>query len=85
MHWFKVQKPVQWNLSTSDAQHFRLDQLPLTIEQLDLDGASHPRFAPLRRGIAQRYGVAPDNVVTANGTSMANFLAMSCPLFRGRD
>jgi aspartate/methionine/tyrosine aminotransferase len=77
MHWFKVQAPVRFDLSASDAKHFRLDQFPLAIDQLDLDGASHPRYAPLRQAIAQRYGVSPENVVTSNGTSMANFLAMA--------
>jgi hypothetical protein len=77
MHWFKVQKPVRFNLAASDALHFRLDQLPLTLDQLDLDGASHPRYAPLRQAIARRYGVGVENVVMANGTSMANFLAMA--------
>lgn len=77
MHWFKVQAPVRYSLSSSEVPHFRLDRLPLTIADLDLDGASHPRYAPLREAIANRYGVDPDRVVTANGTSMANFLAMA--------
>ena len=58
MHWFKVQKPVRYSLSSSDVTHFRLDRLPLTIADLDLDGASHFRFTPLRRAIGERYGVA---------------------------
>jgi hypothetical protein len=77
MHWFKIQAPVRYSLSSSEVPHFRLDRLPLTISDLDLDGASHPRFAPLRQAIAQRYGVSAKQVVTANGTSMANFLAMA--------
>src|SRR5687767_5608497 len=77
MHWFKVQPPVRFNLSSSEVPHFRLDRLPLTIEDLDLDGASHPRYAPLRQAIGERYGVGAEQVVTANGTSMANFLAMA--------
>jgi aspartate/methionine/tyrosine aminotransferase len=77
MHWAKFQRPVRYSLSSSDVTHFRLDRLPLTIGDLDLDGASHIRYAPLRRAIAERYGVAPEMVVAANGTSMANFLAMA--------
>lgn len=77
MHWFKVQVPVRCNLAASDALHFRLDSLPLGTDQLDLDGASHPRYAPLRQAIGRRYGVSPESVVTANGTSMANFLAIA--------
>lgn len=77
MHWFKYQKPLRYSLASSEVPHFRLDSLPLTIGDLDLDGASHYRYAPLRQAIATRYGVTPETVVTANGASMANFLAMA--------
>lgn len=77
MHWAKYQSRATYCLSSSEMPHFRLDRLPLTIVDLDLDGASHPRYAPLRQAIADRYGVPFDWVVCANGTSMANFLAMA--------
>lgn len=77
MHWAKTQSKARYCLSSSEVPHFRLDRLPLAIADLDLDGASHPRYAPLRQAIAGRYGVAADQVVTANGTSMATFLAMA--------
>ena len=48
-----------------------------------MDGASHPRYAPLRERIARRYGVATDQVVAADGTSMANFLAMATMISPG--
>ena len=68
---------MRYNLSSSEVPHFRLDGLPLAVGDLELDGASHYRYAPLRQAIAGRYGVTPDMIVTANGTSMANFLAMA--------
>lgn len=77
MHWAKFQQPVRYSLASSDVPHFHLDRLPLAIGDLDLDGASHPRYGPLRHAIAKRYDVSADMVVTANGTSMANFLAMA--------
>lgn len=77
MHWAKFQKPVRFSLSGSEVPHFRLDTLPLTIADLDLDGASHPRYLPLRERIAARYGISLQSVVAADGTSMANFLAMA--------
>ncbi|MFL6756752.1 MAG: aminotransferase class I/II-fold pyridoxal phosphate-dependent enzyme [Sphingomicrobium sp.] len=83
MHWAKFQAPVRYSLSSSEVPHFRLDRLPLAISDLDLDGASHPRFAPLRRAIAERYGVTAEMVVTANGTSMANFLAVAALIAPG--
>lgn len=77
MHWAKFRLPVRYSLTSSEVPNFRLDRLPLTIADLDLDGASHFRYAPLRRAIGDRYGIDPDWIVTANGTSMANFLAMA--------
>lgn len=77
MHWAKHQPPVRYRLSASEVPHVRLDALPLTLADLDLDGASHPRYAPLRQAIAARYGVREDMVVAADGCSMANFLAMA--------
>jgi aspartate/methionine/tyrosine aminotransferase len=83
MHWAKFKRPVRFALTTSEVPHFRMDRLPLTIEDLDLDGASHPRYAPLRERIAGRYGVTTEQVVAADGTSMANFLAMAALITPG--
>jgi aspartate/methionine/tyrosine aminotransferase len=77
MHWAKFKKPVGYALTTSEVPHFRMDSLPLTLAELDMDGASHPRYAPLRERIGRRYGASVEQVVTADGTSMANFLAMA--------
>ena len=83
MHWAKTQQPVRYALSSSEVPHFRLDRLPFSIEDLDLDGASHPRYLPLRQAIAGKYGVPWQCVVTADGTSMANFLAMATMIAPG--
>jgi aspartate/methionine/tyrosine aminotransferase len=77
MHWAKFKRPVRFALTASEVPHFRMDPLPLSLADLDMDGASHPRYAPLREAIASRYGVSADHVVAADGTSMANFLAMA--------
>ncbi len=77
MHWAKFKAPVRYQLTGSEVPHFRMDLLPISLADLDLDGASHPRYAPLRQAIAHRYGVSTDQVVAADGTSMANFLAMA--------
>src|SRR6185369_5808007 len=77
MHWAKFKPPVRFALTASEVPHFRLDSLPISIADLDMDGASHPRYPPLRDAIARRYGVGSEQVVAADGTSMANFLAMA--------
>jgi aspartate/methionine/tyrosine aminotransferase len=77
MHWAKNQRPVTYALSASEVAHFRLDRLPLSIADLDLTGASHHRYKPLREAIGAKEGVPPEWVVAADGTSMANMLAMA--------
>jgi aspartate/methionine/tyrosine aminotransferase len=77
MHWAKFKPAARLSLTGSEVPHFRMDSLPISIADLDLDGASHPRYPPLREAIAQRYGTSVEQVVTADGTSMANFLAMA--------
>src|SRR5437868_1754180 len=83
MHWAKFKPPVRYALTGSEVPHFRMDSLPLSLADLDLDGASHPRYAPLREAIAQRYDVSANQVVAADGTSMANFLAMAALIAPG--
>jgi aspartate/methionine/tyrosine aminotransferase len=83
MHWAKFKRPVRYALTMSEVPHFRMDSLPLALADLDMDGASHPRYAPLREAIARRYGVSVDQVVAADGTSMANFLAMAALISPG--
>jgi aspartate/methionine/tyrosine aminotransferase len=77
MHWAKFKRPVRYPLTGSEVPHFRMDCLPISLADLDMDGASHPRYEPLREAIARRYNVSVDQVVSADGTSMANFLAMA--------
>jgi len=83
MHWAKFKPLVRFPLTASEIPHFRLDRFPITPADLDLDGASHPRYAPLRAAIARRYDVTSEQVVAADGTSMANFLAMAALIAPG--
>ena len=48
MHWAKFKPAVRYPLTSSEVPHFRMDRLPITLADLDMDGASHPRYAPLR-------------------------------------
>ncbi len=83
MHWAKTRKPVRYNLASSEVPHFRMDRWAIDPAELELDGASHYRYPPLREAIAAREGVTPDRVVMADGTSMANMLAMAALIAPG--
>jgi aspartate/methionine/tyrosine aminotransferase len=83
MHWAKFKAPVRYALTSSEVPHFRMDRLALAIADLHMDGASHPRYAPLREAIGRRYGFPAEQIVAADGTSMANFLAMAALISPG--
>jgi aspartate/methionine/tyrosine aminotransferase len=77
MHWAKNQRPVAYPLSSSEVAHYPLDRLPISIADLELTGASHYRYRSLREAIGAKEGVTAEQVVAADGTSMANMLAMA--------
>lgn len=77
MLWAKTQGAARFNLATSGVASFPLRELPVTIEQLEINGDSTYGYAPLQHAIAKKCGVDPDCVVAAAGTSMANHLAMA--------
>lgn len=77
MLWAKTQSRAKYNLATSGVGSFPLHELPVNIDQLEINGDSTYGYAPLQRAIAKKCGVDPDCVVAAAGTSMANHLAMA--------
>jgi aspartate/methionine/tyrosine aminotransferase len=77
MLWAKTQGRARFNLATSGVGSFPLSELPVTIDQLEINGDSTYGYAPLQRAIAKKCGVDPNCVVAAAGTSMANHLAMA--------
>ena len=83
MYWAKTQGPVTFNLGSSEVPHVRMDSWGIDPATLELDGASRYRYPPLREAIARKAGVAPDMVTMADGTSMANMLAMAALIAPG--
>jgi aspartate/methionine/tyrosine aminotransferase len=83
MYWAKTRAPVRYNLGSSEVPPLRMDRWKLEVEDLELDGASYYRYPPLREAIAARCGVTADRVVMADGTSMANMLAMAALIAPG--
>ena len=77
MLWAKTQSRAKFNLATSGVASFPLRDLPVRIDQLEINGDSTYGYAPLQAAIAKKCGVDPDCVVAAAGTSMANHLAMA--------
>lgn len=83
MPWAKLRSKAAFNLATSGLAHWKLADLPVRIEDLEISGASFYGYEPLQKALGAHCGVSPDRVVAANGTSMANYLAMATLLKPG--
>jgi aspartate/methionine/tyrosine aminotransferase len=77
MQWAKLHSKARFNLATSGVGAYSLQALPVTIDQLEINGDNSYGFAPLKQAIAKKHDVDPACVVEAAGTSMANYLAMA--------
>jgi aspartate/methionine/tyrosine aminotransferase len=77
MHWAKTHHLAPHDLTGSNLLPVTLDELPGAADALALSGPNDDGFGPLVKSIADRYGVTPEQVATASGTSGANFLAMA--------
>jgi len=82
MHWAKTASRARYNLATSGVGAFPLSELGV-LPALEINGDNSYGYAPLVQAIAARHAVDPDCVVTAAGTSGANFLAFAALLDPG--
>ena len=85
MEWAKRHPRSRLSLAGSNLLACELTDLPGAREWLELCGDNDNGYAPLAEAIASRYGVARDMVVTAQGTSGANFLAFAALVHAGDD
>src|SRR5262245_24535866 len=83
IEWAKLHAGAKYNLASSGVKGLPLSELPVRWDDLELSAPGGYGYAPLLERLAARYGVATKNVVTAIGTSMANYLAMSAVLETG--
>ena len=81
--WAKHHATARYNLANSGILGCTMADVSLTLDDLQLNGPNHEGYAPLKELIAQTYGVTAEQVVTSQGTSMANYLAMATIIERG--
>src|SRR6476661_3539960 len=77
MEWAKLHSAAKFNLATSGVANYPLSKLGVTIDQLEINGPSIYGYEPLIQAIARRYQVPQECVVSAVGTSLANYLALA--------
>lgn len=83
MPWAKRRSQAKYNLATSGVAHWKLRDLPIKIEDLEISGPSFYGFEPLQNALSKHCGVPANRIVAATGTSMANYLAMASVLKPG--
>jgi aspartate/methionine/tyrosine aminotransferase len=83
LEWAKLRSKARFGLSASDVQHYPLAEMHVRIEDLSLSPPGGYGYKPLLERLAARAGVSVDRVVHAQGTSMANHLAMAALLEPG--
>jgi aspartate/methionine/tyrosine aminotransferase len=77
LEWAKLCSSARFNLATSGMASLPLAELDVRIEQLEINGPDIYGYAPLLKSIATRYRVPQESVVSAEGTSFANYLALA--------
>jgi aspartate/methionine/tyrosine aminotransferase len=85
MEFAKLNSKAKYNLATSGLMSCPLAELPVQPAGLEINGADSYGYAPLLERIARYNGVPAECVVTAAGTSMANYLAMAACFEPGDD
>jgi len=77
LEWAKLRSHAKFNLATSGIDGYPLAKLPVKIADLEISAAGSYGYPPLQERLAKKNGVGAECVVAANGTSMANHLAMA--------
>ena len=76
MEWAKLSASVRFNLATSGLTNVMMADFPLHLEELEITGGGYG-YQPLLERISRHTGAPLDCIVTAEGTSMANHLALA--------
>ncbi len=83
MEYAKLYSSAKYNLATSGVMSYPLAELPVRMEDLEINGPTVYGYEPLQERIAKLNGVKAENVVASFGTSMANHLAMAATFESG--
>jgi aspartate/methionine/tyrosine aminotransferase len=77
MQWAKTRSGARFNLATSGFANLQLQELQVSLADLEITGEGGYGYQPLVESLAERFRVETASVVTAAGTSFANHLAMA--------
>jgi len=77
LEWAKLHSKAKYGLAASDVAHYPLPEMHARMEDLSLSPPGGYGYRPLLEKLAAKAGVDVNCVVHAQGTSMANHLAMA--------
>jgi len=77
MQWAKTTAEAKYNLATSGMTNLPLSELEVNLQELEINGPTIYGYDPLLQALAARYRVPQKCVVSAMGTSFANYLALA--------
>jgi aspartate/methionine/tyrosine aminotransferase len=83
MVWAKTRSHARFNLATSGVLELALSELPVRLEDIEINGPTFYGYPPLQERLAAKLGMPEERVVAATGTSMANYLALAAFLKPG--
>lgn len=83
LRWAKIRQRGAIDLATSGVKACALSDLAPSGDDLAINGPNDEGYAPLMEAIATRYGLRTGQIVTATGTSGANFLVFGALLKPG--
>jgi aspartate/methionine/tyrosine aminotransferase len=83
LEWARSHGTIKYSLALSGVPPCDVSLLSPTVDDFTMVADNEYGWPPLLDRIAERYGVKPDNVVLAHGTSMANHLACAALLEAG--
>ncbi len=83
MEWVKTRPRARYEIGGSGIILVHIGELPEARDALEINDFNLYGYRPLIRALAERYEVSPDQVVTAPGTSMANYLAIAATVGAG--
>jgi aspartate/methionine/tyrosine aminotransferase len=83
MEWVKTRPRARYEIGGSGIMPVHIGELPEARDALEINDFNLYGYRPLIRALADRYEVSPEQVVTAPGTSMANYLAIAAILSAG--
>jgi aspartate/methionine/tyrosine aminotransferase len=83
MEFSKLRTEAKYNLAASGVMSYPLGELPVRLEDLEINGTGPYGYGPLNERLARLNGLPHECVVAAAGTSMANHLAIAATVEPG--